>query len=107
VKRPRAYPHYGMVNCTRHGSRARSTQPERSSVERARRRKVVADWVAVHGWVCPGYLVPPHSSKRLQADHVQPVSLGGDPGGELGVLCIICNTRKGGRNRVRFPSKGV
>jgi 5-methylcytosine-specific restriction enzyme A len=65
----------------------------------------VTAWVNANGWVCPGYLVPSHASRDLTADHVQPVSLGGNSYGDLGVLCRSCNTRKGGRNRVRFPSK--
>jgi hypothetical protein len=70
-----------------------------------RRRAAVATWIAEHGYVCPGYGVPPHQSRRLQADHVQPVSLGGDPGGELQVLCRTCNVRKDGRNRLHYPPR--
>jgi 5-methylcytosine-specific restriction protein A len=95
----------GAVGCKRHGRRSQSTQPERSSAERARRKAAVTAWVAANGHWCPGYLVPPHPSRDLTADHLHPVSLGGDGNGELGVLCRSCNTRKGGRNRVRFPSK--
>lgn len=86
----------------------RSTQPDRSWSERQRRRATVDAWVATHGLVCPGYHVPPHAVARrsdLTADHVIPTSLGGPVTGALVVLCRGCNVRKGGRNRVRFPSK--
>lgn len=66
-----------------------------------RRKAVVDAWVAEQGWICPGFNRPPHPSRLLQADHVVPVSLGGDPTGELAVLCRACNTAKGGRNRMR------
>ena len=38
---------------------------------------MVDEWIAVYGWVCPGYAVPPHSSRDLTADHLRPISLGG------------------------------
>jgi 5-methylcytosine-specific restriction endonuclease McrA len=92
--------------CSRHRYQpSRPAQPERSHTERKRRKAVVDAWIAEHGHVCPGFGVPPHPSHYLQADHVRPTSLGGDPGGELGVLCRECNVRKGGRNRIRFPSR--
>jgi hypothetical protein len=104
LARPRACV-CGAVACTRHGSRARSTQPERSHAERQRRAQAVRAHVARFGWWCQGYGLPPHPSVDLTADHRLPVSLGGSPDGELDVLCRSCNTRKGGANRVRFPSK--
>jgi 5-methylcytosine-specific restriction protein A len=95
----------GTSRCRKHGYRkSKSGQPPRSNAERQRRKAAVDAWVEQHGYWCPGYGVPPHPSHLLQADHVQPVSLGGDPGGELRVLCRSCNVRKGGANRIRFPS---
>jgi 5-methylcytosine-specific restriction endonuclease McrA len=92
--------------CSRHRYRPRrGGQSERSHAERQRRKAAVDAWIAEHGHVCPGFGVPPHPSHHLQADHVLPTSLGGDPGGELGVLCRECNVRKGGANRIRFPSR--
>jgi hypothetical protein len=72
---------------------------------RMRRKAVVDQWRAAHGDTCPGFgarrrhvVVAPN---RLTADHVIPVSLGGDPAGELRVLCAFCNTSRGGANRLR------
>ena len=88
-------------SCTRSRYQPSRGQPERSHAERQRRKAVVDEWVRLHGWTCPGFKRPTHPSHYLQADHLIPVSLGGDPGGQLGVLCRACNVRKGGANRVR------
>lgn len=61
----------------------------------ARNKAAVQAWVEVHGYVCPGYKCPPHESDDLTADHVVPLFLGGDPNGELRVLCRGCNSRRG------------
>lgn len=66
-----------------------------SHAERVRRAGVVAAWVRVHGWVCPGWDVPEHPSGDLTAAHVVAVAAGGDEGGALGVLCRTCNSRQG------------
>jgi 5-methylcytosine-specific restriction endonuclease McrA len=96
--------------CQAHQRRrsSRSSQPERTNNERLRRKAAVDDWRSVHGEVCPGFGVTGHlvvSPNRLTADHVRPISLGGDVDGELQVLCLGCNVRKGGANRLRFPSR--
>jgi 5-methylcytosine-specific restriction protein A len=65
-----------------------------SWAERKRRAETVAAWVLVHGWVCPGYGVPPHPASDLTADHLIPRSLGGEHG-PLGVACAGCNARRG------------
>lgn len=64
------------------------------NAEAVRARAVVEQWVAVHGWVCPGYRRPPHPSHDLTADHVVPVIRGG-AGGELRTLCRGCNAARG------------
>lgn len=66
------------------------------------------DWRREHGEVCPGYGVPAHlvvPPNFWTADHVEPTSLGGAPDGELRAMCNECNVRRGGRNRLRYPSK--
>jgi 5-methylcytosine-specific restriction enzyme A len=96
--------------CQAHQRRrsSRSSQPERTNDERLRRKAAVDQWRAEHGEVCPGFGTPAHlvvPPNRLTADHVRPISLGGDLDGELQVLCLTCNVRKGGANRLRFPSR--
>lgn len=61
--------------------------------------KTVAEWVVEHGWVCPGWHRPPHPSHRLSANHVVPLAAGGAPfdAANVDVLCVTCNTAKGGR----------
>ena len=105
-------PHPKGRTCPGCGYRTnRSTQANRSSREQRRRREFVDGWVRDHGLWCPGYLVPGHyveERRDLTADHVTPISLGGQlEGGDLAVLCRGCNARKGGRNRLRVPSKRV
>lgn len=68
--------------------------------ERKRMRQFVADYVAVNGNVCPGYGRSTHESTDLQADHVQPIELGGH-GGPLQVLCGPCNRRRAAHFRER------
>lgn len=96
--------------CPKHPYRrsGRSGQPERTHDERMRRKAAVDAWRAQLGEVCPGVGVPAHvvvPPNRLSADHILPTSLGGAPDGELQVLCMRCNTARGGRNRLRFPSR--
>ena len=96
--------------CPKHPYRrsGRSSQPDRTHDERMRRKAVVDAWRAEHGEVCPGFNVAAHLvvlPNRLNADHIVPTSLGGDIGGELRVLCTTRNTRRGGRNRLRYPSR--
>lgn len=67
--------------------------PAYSHAERARMRAAVLQHRLTHGAWCPGYLVPPHPSADLTADHVVPRAHGGMTG-PLAVLCRQCNTRK-------------
>lgn len=59
---------------------------------------VVSDWVAVHGWVCPGWKRDAHpvAEGGLAVDHVEPLSHGGAPfdRANLSPLCPPCNSRK-------------
>lgn len=76
--------------------RERTRRRHRSKAERRRRSAVVAEHIAQHGYVCPGYGVPSHPSTDLTADHITPVSRGGsEEGGPLRVLCRSCNSRRG------------
>lgn len=65
--------------------------------ERNRRSDTVAAWVAMHGWVCPGWGRPAHPATDLAADHIIARRLGGPQDGPLQVLCRECNSRKGDR----------
>lgn len=62
----------------------------------------VAAWVAVNGWICPGWRCEPHPVREggLTGDHIHPRSthphLADDPT-NYAVLCGPCNTRKGAR----------
>ncbi|MFA7513848.1 MAG: HNH endonuclease [Mycolicibacterium vanbaalenii] len=71
--------------------------------DRARRKATVDAHRAQHGDWCPGYGREPHASADLTADHIDEVSLGGDPHGPLQTLCRSCNGRKNAtrQNRVR------
>ncbi|GAA1436352.1 hypothetical protein GCM10009616_35890 [Microlunatus lacustris] len=62
--------------------------------ERTRRTEAVQDWVAVHGWLCPGWERPAHPSQDLTAAHVVAAAHGGADG-PLTVLCRSCNSRQG------------
>lgn len=86
----------------RRPSRGQQARIPRSAAERKRRAQAVADWIAAHGYVCPGFNRPPHPSRDLTADHVLPQSLGGVDG-PLRVLCRRCNTARGGSNRLGRP----
>lgn len=52
-------------------------------------RRTRDQWVATHGWVCPGWQSPPHPARDLVVDHVQQRSRQA-----LAVLCRSCNSRK-------------
>ena len=62
--------------------------------DRARRKAAVDVHRAEHGDWCPGWDRPPHHSTDLTADHVIEVAAGGDPHGELQVICRSCNGAK-------------
>ena len=68
-----------------------------SSAHRAHRQAAVRAHIRVHGMWCPGFGIPPHAATQLTADHIHPVSLGGDPRGPYAVLCRSCNSRKGNK----------
>jgi 5-methylcytosine-specific restriction enzyme A len=74
--------------------RAKRTRRPYTYEEQRRRAKAVDDWVAVHGWLCPGWRRPAHKSRDLTADHVHAVAAGGAEDGHLQVLCRSCNGRK-------------
>ena len=95
-------------DCPRKQGSGKSGQPAPSHAERQRRRRVVEQWRAEHGNVCPGWNREPHAVEPgnvLTADHVVPQSISGSAAGELRVLCRKCNTARGGTNRLRFPSR--
>ena len=64
------------------------------SEDRRRRAECVKAWIEAHGYICPGFERPSHPAMNLEADHVVPVSFGGDPLGELQTLCHQCNVRR-------------
>ena len=89
------------------GSRCAEHEIERPSIrrpgynnrERVRRAKLVLHWRTEYGEICPGWgsrkshhVTPPN---YLTADHVVPVAAGGAEDGELAILCVECNGRKG------------
>ena|SRR5216683_4120427 len=56
---------------------------------------VILRWVKRNGWTCPGIGVPAHVSHDLVADHVKPLSEGGETVlGNLRAICRACNTRR-------------
>lgn len=86
----------GRTYCDEHARRplSASSLAARDPEERARRAEVVAAWVVVHGWVCPGWERPAHESRDLTAAHSTAVALGGVDS-ELYCLCRSCNSRQG------------
>ena len=92
------------VNCIEptHTKEYRRKQYERDrrvrrpyiSEDRRRRAECVKAWIDAHGCICPGFDRPPHPAASLEADHIIPVSFGGDPLGELQTLCHQCNVRR-------------
>jgi hypothetical protein len=71
--------------------------------ERKRRARVVQEWRAVNGDMCPGLpgIRPAHYSEHLTADHALEIALGGEEHGELTVLCRSCNSAKSNLNRAK------
>lgn len=87
----------GRVYCDAHTLRNRRSPSDlaRSSRDERRRRSgAVTAWVAVNGWVCPGWERPRHASTDLTAAHSLAVAKGG-VGSLLFVLCRSCNARQG------------
>ena len=72
----------------------RGKQKWSNKEERDYKARAVAEWVARYGWVCPGYQVAQHESYELSADHLTPLSWGGDPLGPVQILCKSCNSRR-------------
>lgn len=72
----------------------RPTNLTRDTAERKRRAAAVSQHRQEFGNWCPGWKIPAHASTDLTADHVVSVAAGGDPSGELQVLCRVCNGRK-------------
>lgn len=93
----------GRSRCSRHGptNAARHGPNPYDHGWQVKAKAAVAEHVAIHGWMCPGYGVPAHRSTDLTGDHARPLSLGGTNDGVVAVLCRRCNTRKGGRNRLK------
>lgn len=54
---------------------------------------MVAEHIRAHGLVCPQCRVVQPSSSKLTADHITPLSMGGDLLGPMRVLCMRCNIR--------------
>ena len=76
----------------------------RTSAWRRLAKRTVEDWVARHGWTCPGWHREAHPVRpgELAADHPVPLVLGGEPlPARPGVLCASCNARKGLSQRRR------
>lgn len=63
--------------------------------EQQRMKRGVREWIAEHGFVCPGWgNQPAHPATDLTADHVVPMIDGG-AGGQLIVRCRSCNSARG------------
>lgn len=85
-----------------HDIHQRNTVPTkriRNYKEQRMRKDAVNAWVARHGYVCPGYGVPSHTSYDLTYDHTIPVARGWGRGVGGGtpthtVYCRSCNSRK-------------
>lgn len=75
----------------------RPTNTTRTSSERTRRAAAVRAHVHRYGYWCPGWQRPAHATPDLTADHITPIAAGGQPDGELQVLCRSCNGRKAAR----------
>ena len=64
-----------------------------------RNKQLVDDWVAIHGYICPGWNRPTHKAhpqyNRLSVDHIRPRRWGGpDTPANLSILCRACNSSK-------------
>ena len=77
-----------------------------TSAEKVRRARLVANWIATYGLVCPGcpwnegrpHPVDPRTNP-LTADHITPVAEGGPEDGPLRVLCRRGNSSRVSRSR--------
>jgi hypothetical protein len=76
--------------CQGQRERARNAQrPHYQGDWPALSRRIRAEWVDTHGWLCPGWQRDAHPSTDLVVDHVQARSRT-----ELAILCRVCNSRK-------------
>lgn len=57
-------------------------------------KQLRAEWVAQHGWVCPGWETHAHPATDLVVDHITARSRQA-----LQVLCRSCNSRKSATER--------
>lgn len=83
------------TKCARCAGGRRSPRPPNrypASYRRVRDR-LVAEHIARHGLVCPQCRERQASSSRLTADHITPLSAGGDVLGPMRVLCLRCNVQ--------------
>lgn len=66
-----------------------------SAAWRTLSRRVREEWVAEHGWWCPGWRRPAHPARVLTVDHITPLIEGGAPldRTNLRVLCQGCHGR--------------
>ena len=79
--------------CTQQRNAKRNARREWYGGDWARRSHAIRKaWVDEHGWICPGYRIPPHPSTDLTVDHVDPRNPT-----VLAVLCRSCNASKGQR----------
>jgi 5-methylcytosine-specific restriction enzyme A len=78
----------------RHQRATVPTKATRTHAEQRRRAAAVRRHRARHGNRCPGWHVPPHEATDLTADHIIAIAAGGQPAGQLQVLCRSCNARK-------------
>lgn len=62
-----------------------------------RRQRILQNYIAANGYVCPGLGRPPHPALNLEVDHVVPLVLGGDDRDGLRVLCTRCNRSHGAK----------
>ncbi|KAA9227045.1 hypothetical protein F6I42_03470 [Corynebacterium amycolatum] len=82
--------------------RTTPTKRTRDWAEYNRRRRVVTEWRAKHGDLCPGYKRTPHPASDLTAEHVHAVAETGDGRGRLTVLCRACNSRHGAETALKY-----
>ena len=59
------------------------------------RKHMIAEHIAKHGNICPGYQREAHVAERFSLDHIVAKANGGtDERSNLRVLCVSCNSRK-------------
>jgi hypothetical protein len=93
-----------------HEARRRQRRPY-DHAERLEHQAIIAAWVALHGWTCPGCGPSdgkPHPSTDLTVDHAEmPVALGGRRVAQRKrVVCRPGNSAAGANVRRRRPAGG-